>query len=164
MPVLQINGTNDRYWTLDSMNLYWDDIKAPKSVVYLPNAGHGLDVNRDYAIHGIASLFRHVASGRTMPKLSWTHDDADGGTPRLAITSQPEPRAAQLWTAHSPTRDFRESEWTASPIPLDTPMVVSIEEPESGSVAFFGDLTYEIDGLEYHLSTQIRQVDPEPSE
>ncbi len=71
IPVLQINGTNDRYWTLDSMNLFWDDIHAPKYVVYLPNAGHGLDQHREYATHGIAALFRHAATGRSMPKITW---------------------------------------------------------------------------------------------
>ena len=71
MPKLQINGTNDPYWTLDSMNLYWDDLKGPKYVVYLPNAVHNLQEHRDWAINGVGALFRHVASGKEMPKFSW---------------------------------------------------------------------------------------------
>ncbi len=159
MPKLQINGTNDRYWTLDSMNLFWDDLKGPKWVVYLPNAGHGLDQNRDYASHGVAALFRNVISGRPMPELSWTHGDASDGSLTLSVTSEPKPKSAQVWVARSETKDFRDARWTASPLTPDD-WKARIARPESGSIALFADLTYEIDGMEYHLSTQIRQVDP----
>ena len=43
MPKLLINGTNDRYWTLNALDLYWNELKEPKYVVELPNAGHGLE-------------------------------------------------------------------------------------------------------------------------
>ena len=69
MPKLLINGTNDPYWTLDSLNLFWDELKGPKWVIYLPNAGHGLEQHRDYAMTGVGALFRHVISGRPMPEV-----------------------------------------------------------------------------------------------
>src|SRR5207342_1748565 len=62
LPKLIINGANDRYWTLDALNLYWDDLKGQKSVVYLPNAGHNLANHRDYALNGIGAFFRHNVS------------------------------------------------------------------------------------------------------
>lgn len=166
VPVLQINSTNDRYWTLDSMNVYWDDITAPKSVVYLPNAGHNMAENRDYALNGVAAWLRHAASGTELPALSWTHDDADNGELRLTVESSPAPKAAQVWVARSETKDFREVPWTATPAKAnaDGPIVFVVPRPVSGSIALIGDLTYEIDGLEYHLSTQVRQVDPEPTQ
>ena len=70
-PKLLINGTNDRYWTLDALDLYWDGLKGPKYLVELPNAGHGLDQNRDWAINGLGAFFRHVVIGRPMPRLAW---------------------------------------------------------------------------------------------
>jgi hypothetical protein len=33
-----------------------------------------------------------------------------------------------------------------------------VPRPEKGYVALVGDLEYEIDGLRYHLSTQVRQA------
>jgi PhoPQ-activated pathogenicity-related protein len=38
-------GTNDEYWPLDALNLYWSELKGPKYVLYIPNNGHGL---KDY--------------------------------------------------------------------------------------------------------------------
>ncbi|MBX6314864.1 MAG: phenylacetic acid degradation protein [Isosphaeraceae bacterium] len=164
MPKLQINGTNDPYWTLDSLNLYWDDLKGPKWVVYLPNAGHGLDQHRDYATTGIAALFRHVISGRPMPVLSWKHSDGPDGTLRLEVKATPAPQAATLWVATSKTRDFRKSTWESKPMRSDgLTLVGEVKRPDAGDIALFGDLTFEVDGLDYHLSTQIREAGLKPA-
>jgi PhoPQ-activated pathogenicity-related protein len=159
MPKMLINGTNDRYWTLDALNLFWDDLKGPKWVVYLPNAGHGLEKNREYATHGVGALFRSVISDRPLPKLDWKHDDAGNGDLRLTVNATPAPKTANVWVAHSDTLDFRESPWIASPM-LSTGSTLSatVSKPKKGYVALFGDLEYEIDGVAYHLSTQIRQT------
>ena len=42
-PKLLVNGTNDRYWTLNALDFYWSELKGPKYLVELPNAGHGLE-------------------------------------------------------------------------------------------------------------------------
>lgn len=166
IPVLQINGTNDRYWTLDSMNLFWDDLSDPKYVAYLPNAGHGLDQNREYATHGIAALFRHAVTNRAMPKVSWKHRDFRDGRPCLDIGISgdplgPSPKSVTIWTAKSETQDFRDAKWTLERREdYRGPGGSIVELPESGWFALFGDMTCEIDGLEYHLSTQIRIVPP----
>jgi PhoPQ-activated pathogenicity-related protein len=168
MPKLLINGTNDPYWTLDALNIYWDDLTGPKSVVYLPNAGHGLQEHRDYAFGGIGALFRHVAIGRPMPAFWWTHSDAADGRLRLEVTASPAPRSAQVWVARSETRDFRKARWESAPLTLPADaagktLVAAIARPETGFVALFGDLEFDDDGQGYHLSTQIRQVGPRPA-
>jgi PhoPQ-activated pathogenicity-related protein len=167
MPKLLINGTNDRYWTLDSLNLFWDDLKGPKWVVYLPNAGHGLEEHRDYATHGIGAFFRSVISNRPVPELWWKdgrrHLDR---RPYLSVTSSEKPKAVAFWSARSETRDFREVHWTASPPDFLEKTVenrwwsgLKLERPKSGFMAMFGDLTFDIDGVEYHLSSEIYQTD-----
>jgi PhoPQ-activated pathogenicity-related protein len=147
---------------LDSLNLFWDDLKGPRSVVYLPNAGHGLEVHRDYAMHGIGAFFRHVVSKRPMPELSWkpTNDNGDGLG--VAVTSSKSPKSVAFWVAQSDTSDFRESRWESfKPLGIETGTngstraTHSVAKPAKGSIALFGDLAYDIDGLEYHLSTQI---------
>jgi PhoPQ-activated pathogenicity-related protein len=159
LPKLLINGTNDRYWTLDALNIYWNDLKGPKSVVYLPNAGHNLAVNRDYALNGIGAFFRHNVSKRPWPELSWEHGDGDNGSLRLTVKSSPEPKSAKLWVATSETRDFRESTWESTPMVLNGSVARGeTRPPGKGYIALFGDVRYEVDGIPYHLSTQIRQT------
>ena len=163
MPKLQINGTNDPYWTLDSMNLYWDDLKGPKYVVYLPNAVHNLQEHRDWAVNGVGALFRHAASGRELPKFSWDMRkpaDCDVGMVLALDGTTPAPTSVRFWTARSDTKDFRKSRWTASePIVGPYVGVVRCEQklagPAGGYGAIFADLTFEVDGLAYHLSSQI---------
>ncbi len=163
MPKLLINGTNDRYWTLNALDLYWDDLKGPKGVVYLPNAGHSLDQHRDYALNGLGAFFRHVVPGRPMPEVSWTFaESADGGS-RLTVAAAPKPKAARVWTARSETRDFRESRWEPSHLEAAPSMTAEVARPEKGHVAFFADLDYEVEGVIYHLSTQIGQRAARPN-
>jgi PhoPQ-activated pathogenicity-related protein len=171
VPILQINGTNDRYWTLDSLNLYWNDIKSPGSyVVYLPNAGHGLEQHRAWAINGVGALFRSVAGDIAGPK--FTHSVAVGneGNGRAATctltfdTPNDQVEEVRYWTAKSATRDFRESEWSlhGEPIPVEarsTKTIVNIALPPDGYLAVLCDLTFRLGELEYHLSAPISVFD-----
>ncbi len=168
VPVVQINGTNDRYWTLDSVNLYWDDIPGQKALINLPNAGHNLAVNRNYALDGVGAVFRHAASGRALPQFGWKFTEGPAPALTLTLPAGARPKAVQLWTADAPTKDFREAKWTARAVELpgaDEPTVtIPIERAADGFRAGFADLTFEIDGLAYHLSTQIRIFAAQPAE
>ncbi|SIO65592.1 PhoPQ-activated pathogenicity-related protein [Singulisphaera sp. GP187] len=163
LPKLQINGTNDPYWTLDSLNLYWDELVGSKWVVYLPNAGHGLDQHRDYAMSAVGALFRHSIGEKPFPKFSWKHDDNEGSL-RLVVDSAPAPKSVQVWEATSDSLDFRKSKWSATAVEPKEKMTIDKATPATGNIAFFADLEYEIDGFPYHLSTQIRQTNVQPSQ
>lgn len=159
-PVLEINGTNDRYWTVDAANLYWEDVRAPHAIVYLPNAGHGLDQNTSYATQTLGAFFRSVATGQPLPKLQWSYSDGIDSV-ELEIQAEPAPKSVRFWTAESATKDFRESRWTPSaPEAGAERMTTTVPRSDSRYQVVLGDLAYELDGIEYHLSTQIRIVDP----
>jgi PhoPQ-activated pathogenicity-related protein len=163
MPKLIINGTNDFYWATDALNLYWDGIPSAKWVLYIPNAGHNLrrqdrpqpDQLNDL-IDGLAAFSRHRISGTPMPKLSWKHETLNGKL-RLTIAATPAPNGARLWVAQTATRDFRTAKWTEQAVGSpDGKIIGEVSLPEAGHIAVFGELDYEIDGLRYRLSTQMR--------
>jgi PhoPQ-activated pathogenicity-related protein len=75
----------------------------------------------------------------------------------LTVQSNPTPLNTRLWVAHAPTRDFRKAKWVEQSATIkDGKVIGEVAPPTEGFVAFFGELDYEIDGLRYHLSTQLR--------
>jgi PhoPQ-activated pathogenicity-related protein len=166
MPKLIINGTNDFYWATDALNLYWNGIPSDKWVLYVPNAGHNLrrqDQSQpdqlNHLINGLAALLRHQISGTPMPNLTWKHESVNGKL-RLTISATPAPLGARLWIAQAPTADFRTAKWNQQPATLSNGTVVGeLTPPNKDRLAFFGEVDYEIDGLRYHLSTQVRMTD-----
>jgi PhoPQ-activated pathogenicity-related protein len=163
VPTMIINGANDPYWTVDSLNLYWDGLTCDKWVLYVPNAGHDLQQkradgtkDRDRAVNGMAAFFKHVIKDNPMPKLQWKHDDADGQA-RLTVDADAKPLAARLWVAHAPTRDFRPATWREQELDVKQAHVVgTVAPPQTGYTAVFGELDFSIDSVRHSLSTQVR--------
>lgn len=157
LPKLIINGTNDRYWTVDALNNYWGDLNGAKYIRYVPNAGHNLKGGREGAFMTLAAFFRQVVSKKPLPVLEWEHlTTAD--RLQLKMKSDVAPAAAKLWVASSMTKDFRESEWKPLVLePKGGEFIGDVEKPKAGHVALFGELQYQLGPLEYNLSTQLRR-------
>lgn len=158
LPKMIINGTNDRYWVIDALNLYWDDLVGDKHVLYVPNVGHGLDGGKEKALTTLAVFAQHIAMNEPLPKLTWKHDD-DGDKLRLVVNSSPAPKGVKLWVAHSEDKDFRPDHWDSQPVEAgkDGSFTAHVEKPKLGHVAFFAEADYDFGPLEYGLSTQMRQ-------
>ena len=106
-------GTNDRYWPLDALKLYWNGLPEPKHVLYMPNQGHSLrDVDR--LLGSLAALHRYSSHGTPLPQVSWSWKPMSEAN-RLELTMQMDrrPRRVLAWSASSPTRDFREARWSS---------------------------------------------------
>lgn len=166
LPKLIMNGTNDFYWATDALNVYWKELPGDKWVVYVPNAGHDMrrqdrpqsDQLADL-VNGLAAFSRYQIAGKSMPRLTWKHDNIDGKL-RLTIEATPAPVGARLWIARAPTADLRAAQWKNQAVSYsDGKIIGEVTPPESGNLAFYGELDYEIDGLKYHLSTQMRMAD-----
>lgn len=175
MPKLIVLGNNDRYWAPDALNLYWDGLPGPKYISYSPNAGHDLMEKLPggekappfRAINNICAFVRHILIDNPMPEIRWEHTNSPEGA-RLEVRADHQPQEARLWKAVSPTRDFRESVWESTPVSIQEGRVeVTVPRPESGYVAFFADIGYEIDEIPQWLCTQLRiigtEVTPPPA-
>ncbi len=96
-PKLIMLGTNDPYWPVDALNVYWDGLEGEKYICYEPNGVHGL---HDYPrmIGDLTALHLSALTGKPLPKLTWSYLDR-GDDVRLTITSDTLPEKARVWTA-----------------------------------------------------------------
>ncbi len=157
LPKLLINGTNDRYWVVDALNLYWDGLIGDKYILYVPNAGHGLGDGKEFALTSLAAFVKHLATDTPMPKLKWEHSKENGQL-MLNICATPKPRAVRLWSATSENGDFREVKWSSTPMKQSGENYCGkVPVPAQGNAALYGEVQFAIDGLKYSLTTQIHR-------
>jgi PhoPQ-activated pathogenicity-related protein len=157
-PKLIILGTNDRYWPLDACELYWNDLKGEKYLIYVPNNGHGLP-DRARILGGLNALNQRVITGQALPKLAWGFENVASHV-RLNVVSDVRPSRVRIWQTTATTRDFRDSKWTATDAEMaDATFVHRLPVPREGNAAFFGEAVYhEATDQEFSLSTNIRIV------
>jgi PhoPQ-activated pathogenicity-related protein len=160
---LIIDGTNDPYWTVDSLNLFYNDLVGSKNTFYVPNAGHGMNMVDNsgnvnirgvfYVMGTIESWARIVASGKTPPAVNLEVKDTTGG--KHFTASVTGGTAGELWVAKSASKDFRQSTWVASPMKnVSGHFEADVKTPDAGYVAVFVQLTLPgTPSLPMHLST-----------
>ncbi len=156
MPKLILLGTNDPYWTVDSLRFYWDDLPEPKLIYQTPNAGHGLNGGAE-ATQTLAAFVRMIADHQSLPKFTWQF--GTNSPLEVAVEINPPSQSAQLWSASSADRDFRDEQWSvqrnvkASASQYEFPLAT----PARGYRAYLVQVVMKAaDGHEYRLSTQAR--------
>lgn len=173
VPKMIINGANDPYWPLDALNSYWDDLKGDKHVLYVPNAGHDLreadtdgkkQLIPERAVNTLAAFCKCQVFDKKMPQPTWTMKDGPEGA-TLDMKFGGNVVAVRQWSTDSETRDFRKSNWTPTSIVamnkgagLDRYETTQPAGRKFG--AFFVEAEYEIDGLKFTLSSQLRILEP----
>lgn len=162
-PKLIMLGTNDRYWPLDALNLYWNDLAGDKYILYVPNKGHDLsDMGR--VIGGLTALHRMNSGGPALPKLDWTLSPNGKGL-ELDLAVDTKPAEVQVWKATAPTRDFREAKWESQPVTLqDGRYRYELPYPAEGFAAMFGEARFTGEGMPFYLSTNLKIVGQGPAE
>ncbi|HPM79947.1 MAG TPA: PhoPQ-activated protein PqaA family protein [Candidatus Anammoximicrobium sp.] len=160
-PKLIILGTNDPYWTVDALNLYWDGLVGEKHILYVPNNAHGL---KDYGrvFGSLNALHQHVVGGQRLPQLRWQYDEQDRGV-RLTVKSEPPARQVVAWMATAPTQDFRQAQWQSHAMNQDGPQhTFQVERRTDGFAAVFAEAEYgsKDSPSPYFFSTNLRVVEP----
>lgn len=160
-PKLIILGTNDPYWTVDALNLYWQGLVGEKYILYVPNNPHGLnDYGRVFG--SLNALHQHVARGQRLPQLSWQYEERNGGV-RLSVKSDPPARQVVAWMATAPTQDFRQAQWQSHPMNQDGQQhTFQVDRRNDGFAAVFAEAEYQAEDSPYYFSTNVRVVGAVP--
>jgi PhoPQ-activated pathogenicity-related protein len=153
VPTLIVTGGNDRYWTVDAMSQYWNDLKQPKWAKVIPNVGHDLGGGLE-AANTIGAFARSLAGVAPMPKPTWRFTDERSAT-RIRVGSDVPFEDARVWIAWSDTTDFRDAKWqaTAKLTPAEPEMAFLV--PQKNAVAFV-EFRYRIGDRTFSVTTPTR--------
>ena len=170
MPKLIINSTGDEFFLPDSAQFYFHDLLGLRHITYAPNTNHGMGGYQN-VIASLVPWYKGVVEQRDLPVLSWVADNT-----RIIVHTETAPQEVLLWTATSPTRDFRFNTelqpnppyWTSTAL---SPSGVNryIAEPTRSATAwtaFFVQFKYDsgmiVNGLPspYIVSTECRVAPP----
>jgi PhoPQ-activated pathogenicity-related protein len=152
---LLVHGTNDPYWAVDAIRFYWDDLSGEKSVLYVPNGGHGI-ATMPSVEDATAAFVDRVARDRPMPTVAARTDRAS-----VRVTTSEPARDVRVWWARSPSRDFRDAEWKSVRATRDGEAWSASLPPNPGLVvACFAEATFSGGADAYPLSTPVRLLDP----
>ncbi|HOX36882.1 MAG TPA: PhoPQ-activated protein PqaA family protein [Candidatus Brocadiia bacterium] len=160
VPKLMVCGTNDPYWPLEAMNLYYNDLVGQKYILYVPNKGH--DVGDPVRLAaGFTSFIQKINGKLEYPNLEWTYQWQKDGT-TLKFKSDVELKEGRVWLATSATRDFRQSKWEPTPVQKgdDGYYTYPLAKKDAEFVAVFGEAFYLLDKQAVYLSTDVKVLEP----
>jgi PhoPQ-activated pathogenicity-related protein len=158
LPKLLLLGTNDRYWTVDSLRHYWNELPGPKLIFQTPNAGHDLGDRKD-AIQTLAAFFEMVADGRELPKMKWEFRQKEFAEVDLSIN--PPAKSIRLFSCDSRDRDFRDDLWVNRTLQSkpSRQAVGRVQMPPIGYRAYLVECLMSSPlGFEYKLSSEARVI------
>ena len=112
LPKLLWLGTNDPYWTVDSLRHYRNDLPEPKLIYQTPNADHDLN-GGDQALQTIAAFFEFIAGQKPLPKIAWKFNNVAKSRINAQVYSNEQAGNISLWTAQSDDRNIQGNLWTA---------------------------------------------------
>lgn len=158
-PKLIVVATNDAYFPVDALNLYWDELPDPKYVLYLPNDEHSIeDFGR--VIPALNALHRYSSDGTPMPDLAWEFQELDGAI-RLCIRADPAPASVAVWSASSRDAGFRGAKFVSQLVhPHDGVYIHDLRWPTTGFRAVFAEAFFSLGSSRYVLSTNLRVANP----
>jgi PhoPQ-activated pathogenicity-related protein len=160
IPKLLLLGTNDPYWTVDSLRNYWNDLPEPKLVFQTPNAGHDLN-GGGQATKSLAAFFQMIADHQPLPELKWKIDYDKNERAKVVVNLDRPVRSALLWTATSEERDFRKAKWSSQELKFSKgdKLEATVEKPQTGYRAFLVEAdVVSATGQSYQLSTEARVI------
>ncbi len=154
-PKLIVLGTNDPYWAVDALNLYWDDLAGDNYILYVPNNAHGLsDLGRVFG--SLNALHQHVYRGQPLPQLSWEFEEQEQAV-RLNVQSDLPTRRMLIWKATAASQDFSAARWQSRRMEnRGGEYTVQVQRPDEGYLAVFAEAQYDAADAPFYFSTNLR--------
>jgi PhoPQ-activated pathogenicity-related protein len=159
MPKLVLNSAGDQFFLPDSTQFYWDDLKGPKYLRYVPNSDHSMK-NTD-ALQSLLSFYDAILRKKALPEYTW--DLPSPGV--IRVVSKTKPSKVKLWQATNPeARDFRLETLGPKYESTDLKEVgngvyeAKLAKPEKGWTAGFIELTYANEPAPFKLTSGVTVV------
>jgi PhoPQ-activated pathogenicity-related protein len=157
MPKYIINSAGDQYFTPDSSQFYWKDLKGEKYLRYVPNTKH--DLNGSDARESATAFYTTIVNNEPRPQMDWTFEK-DGA---IHMKTTAKPTQVVMWQANNPkARDFRldtiGKAYTSTI--LDDKggglFIAKIDKPDPGFTAFFIEATFATKTSQLKLTSGVR--------
>ena len=159
MPKLILNAAGDQFFLPDSSQFYWDDLKGPKYLRYVPNGDHSM--RKTDALQSLMSFYDAILRKKALPE--YTFEIPSPGV--IRVVSKTKPSKVKLWQASNPeARDFRLEKIgpayteTALESKGDGVYEAKVEKPEKGWTAAFIELTYANDPAPHKFTSAVTVV------
>jgi PhoPQ-activated pathogenicity-related protein len=142
MPKMLFMGTNDPYWPVDAVKNYIDDIPGDNHICYTPNAGHDMG-DKKKAFATLSAFLGTTVANENLPKCDYTITDSNGKIKLVINTNADKLVEASLYSATSPSQEFRDKKWSSISLQASNQPVIATEiaYPKSGFTAFYVELT-----------------------
>lgn len=145
VPTLLVHGANDPYWTTDATSLYYNDLKQPKWLVTVPNAGHDLG-DKTEALETFGAFCKSVAGTLSFPHEVWSQEKLPNGKARVSVqAANPWLEKLTVWMAVSDGLDFRKEKFVkVGVVGADRKRLArfDFDLPQGKNAAVFGEATY----------------------
>jgi PhoPQ-activated pathogenicity-related protein len=157
MPKYIVNSAGDQYFTPDSSQFYWKDLKGEKYLRYVPNTKH--DLNGSDARETATAFYTTIINNEPRPQMDWSFEK-DGS---IHMKTAAKPTQVVMWQANNPkARDFRldtiGKAYTSTI--LDDKggglFIAKIDKPDPGFTAFFIEATFPTKTSQLKLTSGVR--------
>lgn len=161
MPKMIFIGTIDEYWPVDAIKNYIDSIPGQNFIQYVPNAGHDLG-DRKQAYQALSSFMATTLLNQDYPTCEWNIEENDS---KIYLKAKANPDLlvnAEVWSADSEDRDFRDEQWESEALNVAKvdEVMTHVSYPDHGYKAFYMNLKYtDPNGEEYVESTRMFVAD-----
>ena len=143
LPKYLLNAAGDQFFVSDSSKFYFENLKGPKYLRYVPNTGHSL-AGTD-AFTSLMVFYNSILTHADFPEFSW-QINPDGS---IHVQTKTKPLKVNLWQVNNPkARDFRievtGENWQSSVLKSrkEGEYQATIPIPAKGWSAFFVELIF----------------------